>query len=90
MLAPLYDLLFNKYYVDEIYDFLIVKPTRATGAFLEERAEKLGIDFAVDQVGIQIRETSRLISVWQSGKVRSYAFNMIAGVVIILMFVVFQ
>lgn len=90
MLAPIYDLLFNKYYIDEIYDFLIVKPIRATGAFLEKRIEKLGIDFAVDQVGIQIREISRLISFWQSGSVRSYAFNMIVGVVVILTFVVFQ
>ncbi len=89
MLAPLYDLLFNKYYIDEIYDFLIVKPTRAVGAFLEERAEKFGVDFAVDQVGVQIREVSRLISLWQSGNVRLYAFNMIVGVVTILMFVVF-
>ena len=89
MLAPLYDLLFNKYYIDEIYNFLIVKPTRAVGAFLEKRAEKFGFDFAVDQVGVQIREVSRLISLWQSGNVRLYAFNMIVGVVTILMFVVF-
>ena len=75
--------------MDEIYDFLIVKPVREIGAFLEKRAEKLGIDFAVDQVGIQTREVSRLISFWQSGSVRSYAFNMIVGVVTILTFVVF-
>ena len=89
MLAPVYDLLFNKYYVDEIYDFLIVKPVRGTGAFLEKRAEKLGIDFAIDQVGVQIHAMSHLISAWQSGKVRIYAFNMIVGVVVILTFVVF-
>ncbi|MBT6600503.1 MAG: NADH-quinone oxidoreductase subunit L, partial [Nitrospina sp.] len=89
MLAPLYDLLFNKYYIDEIYNFLIVKPTRAIGAFLEERVERFGVDFAVDQVGAQTREVSRLISFWQSGNVRLYAFNMIVGVVTILMFVVF-
>ena len=90
MLAPIYDLLFNKYYIDEIYDVLVVQPVRATGAFLKERGERLGIDFTVDQVGIQIREVSRLISLWQSGNVRSYAFNMIVGVVVVLMFVVFQ
>ena len=90
MLAPLYDLLLNKYYIDEIYDFLIVKPVRATGIFLEKRAEKLGIDFSVDQVAVQVREVSRLISFWQSGSVRSYALSMIVGVVTILTFVVFQ
>jgi NADH-quinone oxidoreductase subunit L len=87
--APLYDLLFHKYYIDEIYDLLIVKPTKAIGAFLEEKAEKEGIDFAVDQVGLQVKEVSRGIGVWQSGRVRSYALNMIAGMVIILLFVVF-
>ncbi len=87
--APLYDLLFHKYYVDEIYDLLIVKPTKAIGAFMEEKAEKQGIDFAVDELGFQVKEVSRGISFWQSGRVRSYALNMVAGMVIILLFVVF-
>tara|TARA_Y100000590_G_scaffold12824_3_gene15555 strand:+ start:170 stop:2038 length:1869 start_codon:yes stop_codon:yes gene_type:complete len=87
--APLYDLLFNKYYVDEIYDFLIVKPTKAIGAFMEEKGEKQGVDFAVDQVGFQVKEVSRGISFWQTGRVRTYALNMVAGMVVILLFVVF-
>ena len=87
--APLYDLVFHKYYIDEIYDLLIVKPTKAIGAFMEEKAEKQGIDFAVDEVGFQVKEVSRMISFWQSGRIRSYALNMVAGMVIILLFVVF-
>ncbi len=89
MLAPLYELLFNKYYMDEIYDFLIVKPVKGIGKFMEERAEKGGIDFSVDQIGRQVREVSRGISMWQSGKVRLYALNMVAGMVTILLFVIF-
>ena len=87
--APLYDLVFNKYYIDEIYDLLIVNPTKAIGVFMEEKAEKQGIDFAVDEVGFQVKEVSRRISFWQSGRIRSYALNMVAGMVIILLFVVF-
>ena len=87
--APLYDLVFHKYYIDEIYDLLIVKPTKAIGTFMEEKAEKQGIDFAVDEVGFQVKEVSRRISFWQSGRIRSYALNMVAGMVIILLFVVF-
>ena len=87
--APLYDLVFHKYYIDEIYDLLIVKPTKAIGVFMEEKAEKQGIDFAVDEVGFQVKEVSRRISFWQSGRIRSYALNMVAGMVIILLFVVF-
>lgn len=89
MLAPLYELLFNKYFFDEIYDFLIVKPVKGIGQFMEERAEKGGIDFSVDQIGRQVREVSRGISMWQSGKVRMYALNMVAGMVTILLFVIF-
>lgn len=90
MLAPIYEALFHKYYVDEIYDFLIVKPVKAIGKFMEERAEKLGIDFSVDQVGEQMRALSRGLSFWQSGKVRIYALNMVAGMVTILLFVIFM
>ncbi|MFQ5481852.1 MAG: NADH-quinone oxidoreductase subunit L [Nitrospinaceae bacterium] len=89
MLAPVYDLVFNKYYVDELYDFFFTKPMRGIGKFFEERAERLGIDFAVDLVGEQVREASRGISFWQSGKVRHYALNMVGGLVVILIFVIF-
>ena len=89
-LAPIYDILFHKYYVDEIYDFLIVKPVKAIGSFMEAKAEREGIDFAVDQVGEKIVETSSYISLWQSGRVRTYALNMVAGIVVILTFVVFM
>ena len=87
--APIYDLMYNKFYVDEIYDFLIVRPVKATGAFLAEKAERDGIDHAVDEVGAQVKGVSYGISLWQSGKVRTYALNMIVGVVTILLFVVF-
>ncbi|MBT3367939.1 MAG: NADH-quinone oxidoreductase subunit L, partial [Nitrospina sp.] len=89
-MAPIYDLLFHKYYVDEIYDFLIVRPTKAIGAFMEQKVEREGLDFTVDQVGLQVKEVSHVISLWQSGKVRAYALNMIVGVVTILLFVVFM
>jgi NADH-quinone oxidoreductase subunit L len=89
-IAPLYDLLYNKFYVDEIYDFLIVRPTKVIGAFMEQKAEKKGIDFVVDEVGGQVKEASHVISLWQSGKVRTYALNMVVGIVTILLFVVFM
>jgi len=89
-MAPLYDLLFHKYYVDEIYDFLIVRPTKAIGVFMEQKGEREGIDFTIDQVGLKVKEVSHGISLWQSGKVRAYALNMVVGMVTILLFVVFM
>ncbi|MFQ5671757.1 MAG: NADH-quinone oxidoreductase subunit L [Nitrospinales bacterium] len=90
LFAPIYDLLYRKYYVDELYDALIVRPTRATAAFIWQKMEKDGIDYVVDGVGARVREASHGLSLWQSGKVRTYALNMIVGVVFILLFVVFM
>ena len=67
-----------------------MRPTKAIGVFLEQKAEKEGIDFVIDEVGLQIKETSHIISLWQSGKVRAYALNMVVGMVTILLFVVFM
>ena len=69
---------------------LIVRPTKAIGVFLEQKAEKEGIDFGIGEVGLQIKQTSHIISLWQSGKVRAYALNMVVGMVTILLFVVFM
>ena len=88
-LAPIYDVLFNKYYIDEIYDFLIVKPVRAISVFFQQKVEKEGIDYVVDEVGSQVRGISQGISLLQSGKIRTYALNMVVGMVAILLFVVF-
>ena len=89
LVAPIQDLLFRKYYIDELYDVLIVQPVKQTGYFIWNTGEKKGIDFVVDQLGDQVKEVSRNLSLWQSGKVRIYALNMIVGVVSILIFVVF-
>ncbi len=87
--APLYDLMYNKFYVDELYDFFFAKPMRVIGKFLEDRAERDGIDMGVDMVGDQVREASSYISILQSGKVRWYAFNTVAGLILVLVFVIF-
>jgi len=72
-----------------LYDFFFTKPMRAIGQFFEDRAERGGIDMVVDMVAGQVREASQGISLWQSGKVRWYALNMVAGLVLILLFVIF-
>ncbi len=89
MLLPVHEILYRKYYIDELYDFFLVQPTKAIGKFLEEKAERQGIDFVVDQVAEKVKETSEGLSQWQSGKVRVYALNMVGGAVMILMFLVF-
>jgi len=84
--TPLHALLINAYYVDWIYDTLIVRPLLALSGVLA-RAVDLGvIDGIVNGVG-------RLVTAWgatlrrvQSGYVVNYALTMLAGAVVVIAF----
>jgi NADH-quinone oxidoreductase subunit L len=75
--------LANKWYVDEIYDAIIVKPLNALSRFLDQFMEKLGIDWIVNGVGRGIQYTSRQLRLLQSGQVGNYVLLMIAGTLIL-------
>ena len=76
-------LLANKWYVDEIYDAIIVKPLGALGKFLDNVIEKSGIDWIVNGVGRGVQYASRQLRLLQSGQVGSYVLLMIAGIIIL-------
>lgn len=75
--------LANKWYVDELYDAIIVKPVKAFGKFLDSAIEKSGIDWIVNGVGKGIQYGSRQLRVLQSGQVGNYVLLMIAGMIIL-------
>lgn len=76
-------LLANKWYVDEIYDAVVVKPLDKLGAFLDKSIEKAGIDWLVNAVGRGVQYGSRQLRLLQSGQVGSYVLLMIVGMVIL-------
>ena len=83
--TPVYTLLLNKYYVDEIYNALIVQPIKGISTFvLWKAADAALIDGAVNGVGGFVRGTSSSLRRLQSGSVRTYAASLIFGVVVIL------
>jgi NADH-quinone oxidoreductase subunit L len=80
-----YNLLVNKYYVDEIYDAAIVQPVR----LLSMNGLWKGIDVAivdgtVNGVGAVVRGTSGRLRRIQTGSVRTYAASLFLGVAAIL------
>ena len=83
--APIHRLLLSKYYVDEIYDALIVQPIKklSTGALWKGVDAGL-IDGTVNGVGLAVSGGSSLLRRTQTGSVRTYAFALFAGVVAIL------
>ena len=84
-LRPAYELLYHKYYVDEIYDAVIVQPIKLmSGTLLWRGADAALIDGAVNGVGTAVRGTSGVLRRLQTGSVRTYAAAIFAGVVLIL------
>ncbi|PIR00461.1 MAG: NADH-quinone oxidoreductase subunit L [Nitrospinae bacterium CG11_big_fil_rev_8_21_14_0_20_45_15] len=83
-----YELVKNKYGVDELYDATIVKPTVVGSFFLWKTADQKGIDGGVNAVANVIGWFSVQARVFQSGFVRNYALFMVMGflVLLILMF----
>ena len=80
-------LLQHKWYVDELYEKIIVKPLNAFGAFLSDVFERTIVDGMVNGVGRLVNYGSRQLRLLQSGQVGSYVLLMVVGM---LLFFVFQ
>jgi NADH-quinone oxidoreductase subunit L len=79
----LYQASLNKWYVDEAYDRLFVRPTCAVASVLWKRVDVAVIDGAVNGVGRTIRWGGWLLRLVQSGQTQHYALAMAMGIVII-------
>lgn len=76
-------LLANKWYVDELYDAIIVKPRNAFASFLNNIAEKKGVDGIVNGVGKAVNYGSRQVRLLQSGQVGGYVLLMVVGMLVL-------
>ncbi len=80
----LYKLVYNKYYVDEIYQVLFVNSLKRLGIGLWRGVDEFIIDGTVNGIAYLIGYLSILIRRIQTGLVQHYAFSMMVGGVIIL------
>ena len=77
---PLYLFLLNKWYVDEIYDWLFVRPAKWAGRFLWKRGDGSVIDGALNGLAMGVVPwLTGLAGRAQSGFMFHYAFAMILG-----------
>ncbi len=78
---PLYLFLLNKWYFDELYDFIFVRPAKALGSFLWRRGDGNVIDGTLNGVAMGIIPFfTRLAGRAQSGYIFTYAFAMVLGI----------
>jgi NADH-quinone oxidoreductase subunit L len=78
----------NKWYVDELYEAVIGRPTNAFGRMME-KLDKYGIDWIVNGVGRSVQYASRQARLIQSGQVGSYVLLMVIGMIILFAIQVF-
>jgi NADH-quinone oxidoreductase subunit L len=83
--APLHRLLLHKYYVDEAYDAVIVRPIKRLSTGVLWKGVDAGlIDGAVNGAGAFVGAGSSVLRRWQTGSVRVYAASVFVGVVTVL------
>jgi len=77
----LYQFLLNKWYFDELYDFIFVRPAKWIGHFLWKKGDGYVIDgFGPDGVSARVLDITRNVVKLQTGYLYHYAFAMLIGV----------
>ncbi|MBL0181744.1 MAG: NADH-quinone oxidoreductase subunit L [Chitinophagaceae bacterium] len=82
--AGLGKVLENKWYVDELYDSIIVRPVMSIAKYFNNVVEKKGIDGFVNGIGKAVNYSSRQIRLLQSGQVGIYVLMMVLGILILM------
>ncbi|MCD6270120.1 MAG: NADH-quinone oxidoreductase subunit L [Deltaproteobacteria bacterium] len=82
--AFLHRLLLNKWYVDELYDIVIISPLRGFSYFLWKGVDVGVIDGIVNGVARIVGWGSSTVRYMQSGYVQSYAISVVFGTVVLL------
>ena len=83
-------LLLNAYYVDWIYDRLIVRPLAALSVFLAQRIDLGIVDGIVNAVGRAVIAWAAGFRRFQTGYVVNYALTMLVGAVLLVGFLLLR
>jgi len=77
-------LLYNKYYVDELYDAIIVKPLKGMGRLCWNFIDTTLLDGSIKGINKGLLFSSRTLRLIQTGNIGFYIFAMVFGIIAIL------
>jgi NADH-quinone oxidoreductase subunit L len=87
---PIYLFLLNKWYFDELYDWLFVRPAKRLGRLLWKVGDEMVIDgLGPDGIASRVLWTTQRVVRLQTGYVYHYAFAMLIGVALIVTYFMF-
>ena len=84
------NLVYRKFYVDELYETVIQKPIATLSTFFHDTVEIRVIDRFVNQTGTFVVWIGRNIRYLQTGNVGAYLFYMVISIILILFFNLFN
>jgi NADH-quinone oxidoreductase subunit L len=82
-------ILANKWYIDELYDVMIVQPVNHISSFFARIIDNKIIDGMVNGVGKLIHFSARQMRLIQSGQVGSYVLIMVVSIILFFIFQMF-
>ncbi|WP_062229263.1 NADH-quinone oxidoreductase subunit L [Aureimonas frigidaquae] len=86
----LYQFLLNKWYFDELYDAIFVRPAKALGRFLWKTGDGKVIDgLGPDGISARVVDVTNRVVRLQTGYLYHYAFVMLIGVAALITFMMF-
>jgi len=86
---PLYNFLLNKWFIDELYEQIFIKPAKKIGSFFWKQGDQGIIDrFGPDGISKLIKKISDKASLFQTGFIYDYAFAMLIGLSILLTYLI--
>ncbi|MCZ6562204.1 MAG: NADH-quinone oxidoreductase subunit L, partial [Deltaproteobacteria bacterium] len=79
-----YRLALNKYYIDEIYDSLLVRPFTACATWFSDTFDVTVIDQGINAMAARVRASSLFWRQLQTGNVQHYLLGFLTGTLLIL------
>ena len=87
----IYKLFYNKWYFDELYRLIFIKPIKITSVFLWKIIDKKIIDgFGPDGFSSRILTFSKISSKFHTGYVFHYSFSMFLGLAILALILLYK
>jgi NADH-quinone oxidoreductase subunit L len=86
----LYRMLIGKFYVDELYDRLIVEPVKRASDWLWTQVDVGIVDDTINWAGAFVRNDGAWLSRVQSGFVRNYALSIFLGAVVVIGYLIIR
>ncbi|GAB3198419.1 NADH-quinone oxidoreductase subunit L [Pontibacter aydingkolensis] len=83
-LSPIHNLIYNKYYIDELYDTVIVRPVMWMSSAFHRFLDVLVVDGIVNGFGKFVMQSGRSMRYAQSGAIGFYIMVMVFSIVLIL------